>query len=220
MRFVQDANVFNAEGEQVGSVDRVVLDPQTKEVSHIVVRKGLIFTEDKVIPISLVASATEERVTLREDAGDLDKLPQFQEAHYVEADEAEVEKTYPPMGGRLPPLYWYPPAHGTPYTAPMAYPDTPIPNYVVETTENIPEGTVALKEGAEVISGDGEHVGDVEQVLTDPEADRATHLVISEGLLLKERKLVPTTWISQVEENQVHLAVESSFLDGLRDYTG
>jgi uncharacterized protein YrrD len=43
----------------------VVLDPQTKKAIHIVVRKGFLFTEDKVVPISFISDATEDRVTLR-----------------------------------------------------------------------------------------------------------------------------------------------------------
>ena len=69
--FKERASVVTADEQQVCRVDRVVIGPKTKEVTHIVVRKGLIFTEDKVVPINLVASATEDRVTLREDAGDL-----------------------------------------------------------------------------------------------------------------------------------------------------
>lgn len=217
MQFKQGTEVFTAKGEEVGHIDRVVMDPQTKEVSHIVVRKGFFFTEDKVVPIDLIAAATEDRVVLREDAGDLQALPPFEETHYIPANEAELRASYP--AGYAPPLYWYPPygaAMWNPYTYP-GYAELP---YRTETERNIPEGTVALKEGAKVISADGEQVGKVEQVLTDAMADRATHLLISNGLLLKEKKLIPTLWISEVGEDEVHLTVGLRFLDQLREYQG
>jgi len=89
---------------------------------------------------------------------------------------------------------------------------------VVETWRNIPEGTVPLKEGADVISIDSEDVGSVERIFANPERERATHILISEGLLLKEKKLVPTTWIMRVGEEKVHLAVSADLVDNLPEY--
>jgi sporulation protein YlmC with PRC-barrel domain len=34
MQFKENTSVFTAHGEQVGDIDRVVLDPRTKEVTH------------------------------------------------------------------------------------------------------------------------------------------------------------------------------------------
>ncbi len=97
------------------------------------------------------------------------------------------------------------------------YPEVP---YLAETERNIPEGTVPLKEGAHVISSDGQHVGNVEKVLTDSAADRATHFIISQGLLFKAHKLVPTTWVGEISEDQVRLRVDAELLEDLREYQG
>ncbi len=215
MKFEENARVETADGQAVGQVDRVVMDPRTKEVSHLVVRKGWLFPEDRVVPIDLIARTEADQVILREDAGDLQQLPIFEETHYVPLDD--YERSRAPAGSYvLPPMYWYPPygmaGWGTyglgNYGA----------GYTTRTEKNIPKGTVALDEGAKVISADGRHVGNVEQILTDPEADRATHFVISSGLLFKTRKLIPTTWISDLSRDEVHLAVGAQLLDELREY--
>jgi len=215
MQFKEGAKVFKADGERVGTIDRVVIEPDTKEVTHLVVQKGFLFTEDKVVPMSLVGPATEDRVTLREDAGDLEKLPDFKETHYVWVGDGEA---YPEQAGYASPLYWYPPS-GIVWWYPsylsLGYPKPP---YVPRTERNIPEGTVALEEGAEVISRDGEHVGDVERIFTEPQENRVTHILISEGLLLKTRKLIPSRWIARVYEDQVNLRVGSRLLEGLEEY--
>ncbi len=221
MQFKQGADVFTADGQKVGEIERVVIDPKTDEVTHVVVEKGFLLPVDKVVPISLIGPASEDRVTLRENAGDLEALPDFEEKHYVWMDDANLRKTTEQKYSR--PLYWYPPVRTTwwrsggylGYPGPFGY---TVPPYVVQTERNIPRGTVALKEGAKVISKDGEHMGDIDAVLTDPEEDRATHLVISQGLLLKERKLVPTSWIAQVMSDEVHLAVESRLIERLQEY--
>ena len=219
MQFTEGAKVFTADGERAGTIDRVVLEPDTKEVTHLVVQKGFLFTEDKVFPISLVGPATEDQVTLREDAGDLEKLPDFEETHYVPVGPSHPgpgPKPAPSSAHWARPLYLYPPL-GTWWTG-APYTDYDRPRYVAKTEKNIPEGTVALEEGAKVISSDGEHIGDVERVLTDPQEDRATHLLISEGLILKDKKLIPTGWMSTVHEDEVHLLVGSDSVESLPEY--
>jgi uncharacterized protein YrrD len=216
MQIVQDANVTTPSGERVGKIDRVVIDPRTKEVTHVVVRKGAIFSEDKVVPIDLIESASEDGVALREDAGDLEDLPNFEEEHFVTLNEDEAARSRYGDYSAIP-LYWYPPLYSAPFGAGRLGPTYP-PLYPTEVERNIPKGTIALKEGARVISADGDHVGNVEQVLTEPEADRASHFVISSGFFLKEKKLVPVRWVDSIEEEKVHLAVGSSLIETLREY--
>jgi len=211
MQFRENADVYTLDNKKVGEVERVVLDPQTKEITHLVVRKGFLLTEDKVVPIELVESATEDQVTLRK-MGDLESLPNFEETQYVRVDR--VDPKYPYEKGYAWPFFWYPTV-GMTWWSRRAYPLYPRPRYVVETWRNIPADTVPLKEGADVISVDGEDVGSVERIFADPERERATHLLISEGLILKEKKLVPTTWIMSVEEDEVRLAVSADFVDNL-----
>ena len=219
MQFKDGASVYTAGGDQVGDINRVVLDPKTKVVTHIVVRKGFLFKQDKVVPIDLIAFTAEDQVVLREDARDLEILPDFEEDHYIVLDEAELARTEARSDFPTP-LYSYLPFYNAAQGAPRAHP-TPHPEpYIIHPERNIPEGTVALEEGARVISADGEQVGDVEDVLTDPQADRATHFVVSEGLLLKERKLVPAVWVDRVYEDEVHLAVGSTMFEMLREYQG
>jgi uncharacterized protein YrrD len=220
MKFKEGTKVFTADGQQVGNISRVVLDPHTKEVTHVVVNKGFLFTQEKVVPISLIGAATDERVTLRDDAGDLQSLPDFVETHYVLVEE---ENTASREDEHATSLYWYPPV-GMMWRQPGGYlGDTtyfgyPIPSYVIETERNIPTDTVPLKEGAKVISSDGTHVGNVEAILTEPKGNRATHLVLSQGLIFKEKKLVPTVWISEVKADEVHLEMGSRLLNELREY--
>jgi uncharacterized protein YrrD len=61
-------------------------------------------------------------------------------------------------------------------------------------------------------------VGDVEEVLTDPETNRVTHFVVAEGLLLKERKLVPANWVDSILESEVLLTVPAGVVKDLPEY--
>jgi uncharacterized protein YrrD len=214
MQFVDGASVFTTEGEHVGDIDRVVLDPESKRVTHLVVQKGFLFRDEKLISLSLVANATEDRVTLRPFGSDPEDLPDFEEAHYVPVERGP--ESPPGSAHWARPLLWYPPVGSAWPTGGVFRDDEQA--YALKTRQNIPEGTVALEEGAQVISSDGQHVGDIERVFTDPLADRATHLLIAEGLLLKEKKLIPAAWLSHVLEYQVHLLVDAGFVGRLPEY--
>lgn len=214
MQFKEGAKVVTADGERIGSIDRVVLEPDTKEVTHLVVNKGFLFSEDKVVPMSLVGPATEERVTLREDAGDLEELPDFEETHYVPVETGLKRPPEPRSWAR--PMYLYPPV-GTWWSS-GGYAAYTQPQYVVRTERQIPKGTIALEEGAKVMGSDGEEIGDIERIFTEPQENRATHLLISEGLFLKEKKLIPTRWLSTVLEDEVFLSVGSEFVERLPEY--
>ena len=87
----------------------------------------------------------------------LEALPNFEETHYVPITEVEESELSPPGYAR--PFYWYPPA-GLNWWSVSGY-GYAVPPYVIRTERQIPEGTVALEEGAKVVSSDGEHVGTV-----------------------------------------------------------
>jgi uncharacterized protein YrrD len=215
MELKEGTSVFTASGEEVGKINRFVLAPATNEGTHIVVQKGWLLPEDKVVPLRMISSATEERVVLNEDTGDFEQLPPFEETHYVELTEADTGPGKQPTYRYAPGYYWYPPAGYIGYpTYGLGYYGWP----PVETVQNIPGDTIPLKEGSNVISSDDKHVGDVERLFVDPDSKRATHFLISQGLLFKDRKLVPADWVRSVEEDRVNLAVPSRLLERLPAY--
>lgn len=230
----EGTSVFTSGGEEVGKVDRFVLEPATNEVTHLVIQKGWLFTEDKVLPFELVSSASEDKVVLSEDIDTFDELPPFEESHFIRARDAdlspgersaslaEARRDMPlegdvsqggnPRYSYAPAYYWYPP-HG--YVGyPVGYYGWP----PMETVRNIPEDTIPLREGTDVMSSDGEHVGDVERLFVEPESNKATHFVISQGVFFKDRKMVPAHWVRTVGEDKVHLSVTAELLEQLPSY--
>ena len=207
MLFKQGVDVFSSDNEKVGTLDRVVMDPKTKEVTHIIVREGFLFTEDKVVPMDLIGSVTDDRITLQGSKEHLDELPDYEETHYIPRNAA--------VDDDMDTLYWNPPLDDMAgYGRYVFYPQS---QYLRRTEKNIPDGMVALAEGAKVLAEDGENVGNIETLITDPN-ERVTHLVISSGLLMKERKIIPSHWLSTVTEDEVHLSVDSHLLERLPEY--
>jgi uncharacterized protein YrrD len=218
MQFKENADVLTSTGDKVGRIDRVVIDPKSKELTHLVVKKGFLFTEDKVVPLDHVETTNEDQVVLKEGLEDPDDFPDFEETHYIPAEEAgKFAKR--DLGGTRP-LAWYYPMPGAAWWRMRmgAYPGYPEPPYVSRTELNIPDNTVPLEEGAEVVGSEGDHVGDVERVYTEEEEQRVTHLLISQGLISKTRKLIPTMWVEHVLQDKVRLSVSKEFVEGLPEY--
>jgi len=211
-QYEEGAEVVTADGQEVGQVDRVVLNPSTKGVTHLVVRKGLLFKTDKVIPIEWVREANAEKVVLDVHTKDLDDLPEFEFTQYVDvATQDLADFGYSANFPR--PVYWYPP-----YTLSGGFGGYPYPMQPVETVKNIPEDTVALKEGAEVVTTDGRKAGSIERIIVDSKTNQATHFLVSSGLIQKERKVIPASWVEDVEEDKVHLRISSEMMERLPDY--
>ena len=149
MEFKEGMSVKTANGEKVGTINQIVVDPTNQEITHIIVQKGFLFTEDRVIPVELLTSFDKDTVTLH--AANLDEFPEFVQSYYV-LPNGEYS-TEIPMGWATSPLYYYPPVGVI--TSPYY---TTIPDQVVErVNRNIPPETVAIGRGTGVTTLDGDH---------------------------------------------------------------
>lgn len=201
--FQKNANVLGASGKQFGSLQRIVLHPETKVITDIVVQGGGLFNKEyRVVPIDLVAETTEDQILLSSDAGEWESFPLFEESRIVSEDQ------FSSSTGESPVIY------GVPGVGPAMVTGSE-EQFTTRLEQNIPEGTVALKEGAKVFTADDKHVGSVDRVLADPSTEQATHLIITQGLLVKEKKPIPMSWVMMLGENTVHLHVTEAELKEL-----
>lgn len=211
MQFKRDVPVFSAEGKRIGAVSRVVIDPRTDGVTHLVLTKtsipDAVFENDKVLPVAFVQEAGEERITLGEEAPAWDALQNFKETLYIARREEENRAIAPTYARRY---YWYPfsdtksadPEH-------LVYPHTQL---YTATQENIPPGNIALQEGAQVISADERALGYVSRVFADAETGKVTHFAVREN---ESEWIIPAWWVKRFQELAVKLAVEERIIKKL-----
>ena len=211
MNFVKGAEVFTAAGESIGTISRIVIDAKTRDVTDLVVERGGLLKQERVVPVGLVDQEREDRITLRETNQGVEDFPLYEVTHYVDANLG----TGPYENVET--AYWYPPV-GFQVQLPHAgvHPAF-IPEEVAVTETSIPEGRLVISKGAQVVSADDEHIGNVEQVIVDSD-NTVSHFVISKGFLLKEHKAVPAFWVSSVDDNKIRLSVEARLFDRLPDY--
>jgi uncharacterized protein YrrD len=206
MRFAKGLEVYTASGEKIGTINRIVIDAKTRDVTDLVVDRGLLSGE-KVIPVGLVDTGQEDRIVLQETNQGVDDFLDYETKHYIPAEQRdgtdEKYYFYPPLQLQMPPGAMVPGIES---------------EYVLQTETSIPEGRIAIAQGAQVVSADEKHVGNIEQVIADSNSNHVSHFVVGRGFLLKEHKLVPARWITNVAEEKVHLSVEARVLEQLPDY--
>jgi uncharacterized protein YrrD len=215
MQFELGATVETSQGKPVGKLHRVVINPHSEEVSHLGIRKGLLFSEHKVLPIELVRSARKESIVLWVDEDGLESLPDFEERYYVVADEHELVSG--PTSTTPSALYVRP--YG--YQSPVPVRPRPTNSGLEEHVErNISHEDVPLEKGAKVMDMNGDEIGRVKEVLTDPDLDRATHFVISRGLLFEEEIQIPVERVREIDEAEVKLALSVDILERIPGQAG
>jgi sporulation protein YlmC with PRC-barrel domain len=225
MQFNKGAQVILSNHAPVGKLDRVIIDPRTMAASDIVVKHGMLSSQKKIVPTTLIEKTDGDGIYLKEIAGGWNTLPDFEETEYRLVEEQDLANMpdYNPAGP--PGLFAYPSV--LPVTGNVFYPPGEDPEnfsksqpdlatgYTKNIRRNIPPESIALKEGSSVISIDGANLGNIERIFTNPENGSISHFVISKGLFSKERKLIPASWVDEVLDTEVRLGIKARFVEHL-----
>lgn len=199
-----DTKIQTADGEKLGEVDRFVVNPSRKEVTHVIVRRGALFTEERVVPISALH---EENGVMKLRAGlDPAELPAFERGHYAEMGPSRLTPGSP---NALVWAYPIPSMVGFP-----AYPSVPMGSEAT-VEENIPDGEVVMNEGEPVRSADGTEIGSVAEVSVNADGS-LSHIDVDPGFF-RSKRTIPSHWIDSVDAESVELAVGDDTLKELAD---
>lgn len=189
--------VQTADGRVMGEIDRFVVHPSRKEVTHVVVRRGALFTEERVVPVDVLGE--EDGVVRLRSGIDPAELPSFERGHYVEMDPATSSRLTPRSPNALVWAYPIPSMTGFP-----AYPSAPIGGEAIAESR-VPEGDVLVSEGAPVRSADGTEIGTISEVAIDSDGS-LSYIEVDPGFFQGEEK-IPSHWIDSLETGSVVLAV-------------
>ncbi|HEY5891204.1 MAG TPA: PRC-barrel domain-containing protein [Acidimicrobiia bacterium] len=186
--YTRGAHVRTTDGVEVGTIDRIVFDSKAQIVTHIIVRKGLLLTTDRVIPVSDL-EATEDGVQISDEI-DPSTFPQFEQSDYVLDPQSDFYVANPGLAIG---------AYG-----PIGSPNAVLRRY---RARNIPEDSIALNANSEVIANDGMKVGRIKEILTDANDDRAIQLVVTTGFGDRTQRAIPANLVISIAEGEVHLSV-------------
>jgi sporulation protein YlmC with PRC-barrel domain len=171
----------------------VVLNPITREMTHLVVKEHNFPNTEFLVPVKRVTESTPHAIHLSCTRAELNEMDRFIKTEFVQS--------------RIPRLTM------DPY---MAWPYY-LPEARVFTLEHeqIPPGELAVHRGAHVEATDG-HVGRVDGFLVDPENEHITHLVLREGHLWGHKDVtIPVSQIDHLGEDTVFLGLDKASIEAL-----
>ncbi len=199
--FIIGANVSGADGA-LGELNRVVIDPVARRITHLVVEPPHRHGSGHLVPVDLVASATEAEITLRCSTAEFTALDEAEDVHFVPGASGPwsyqqsqmLTLPYYPLGGGM----------GMGLGTPMGIG----PQAVV--TDRVPAGDVEVRRGDPVHASDGD-IGRVQGLVVDPGDHSVSHVLLDEGHLWgKKRVAIPISAVTRVDDGvQVSLTKQA-----------
>ena len=177
-----------------GEVRRLVIDPATDTVTHLVVQPGHRREGARLVPVDLV-EATAGEVRLRCTRAEFDQLEHAEERDLVEG----VGDDAGPLGDGL--VYS---ASGEGYarvgTGPLVDVGPQPVHRKVIVEDVVPTGETQLRPGDSVHAVDG-HIGRVQGFLVDPGDHRVSHVLLQEGHLWGHKEVaIPLSAVIRVDD--------------------
>jgi uncharacterized protein YrrD len=214
MKLELGAKVATADGDEIGTIDKLILDPDGGDIHAVVVHKGLLFGRDVEIPVDDIVGQRDGVARVRYTRADLDALPTFHEGSYTTPPperSSEYASGYGyPAASLLWPSSWSGPVAGEPYGHDAI---GAVGDEVAAMHHEQDLGNSVVKEGSTVRSRGGEKLGEVHRLVFDVETARPTMLVIRKGFLFTEDVEVPVGLISSVDDDVVYLDVRHDELE-------
>lgn len=191
MKVYFGAHVQTSDGKELGLLRELVVHPDSRAVTHLVVQNGLLTGSAIVIPAGSVRDADPRALTLVLTAAQVEECNR----RYVDRDfeAAEAPATVKPASPttRLPelPASVIPPGIGS---------LEPAPAVAVDLDESV------LEAGSKVETADGCALGTIGDVIMDQVG--RIHSIRVKGSMFREGRDIPVQWITAIEDNRVVIA--------------
>jgi hypothetical protein len=168
--------------ETCGTLTRLVADPRSWTVTHLVVEPSGGHALARLVPVDLVAEAG-GRVALRCTQDRWRRLPYVEEVQFVHDPESG-------SWGQL--LVW-------PLVGPLGGADLPV------VIEHLPPGEVEMSSANQIQASDGP-IGRVDSVVVDP-GYRLTHILLQEGHLWRKKEVAIPARSVEALTDEIHVAL-------------
>jgi uncharacterized protein YrrD len=197
------------EDGKCGQLLKVVVDPEAQEVTDLIVERGFLLKDDRVLPIELVEDATADEIRL--------SITGDQLSHFEAYDEKAFEVPGPAwqqLGAyaKGEAVKWT--ATATPYGVVTSKPI--VPKVRQRVHEGISAKETVVEQGTVVENAQGE-VGTVDHVLVDPDSGDIEYYIADRGLLARS-VVIPASDVREVTEDVIFVDLGEDELDNLPRY--
>jgi sporulation protein YlmC with PRC-barrel domain len=195
-----------------GELADVVLDPDTRRVTHLVVRPHRRDEEARLVPVDRVRAGetSDATISLGCTVAEMNEFELARESAYLRPGEVPVEDPDWAVG----------------IEEPLALPSSPgmdglgggvidVDPHVMVSYDRIPMGEVEIRRASSVTSTEGHHLGHVDGFVLDNE-QQITHFVLEHGHLWGRREVViPASAVARVETDAVVLTLSKDAVGAL-----
>lgn len=213
MRIDLGTDVFASDGEKVGTVERIVVDSNTKEIHKFIVHRGFLTHDDKLVDIEMVTGQDADGLRLDLTSDQVNELPDYVEERFIQIPEQDRDALpfiLPNAMGAGTYLYGAPNVgRGYEGSQDSFFDAAPSVAPVVEEQSNIPETDVMISEGTDVYGADGDKVGSVGEVLVGNDG-AINGFIVSKGMIFKKDVRVPIDWVEAADGSEIRLNVTAA----------
>jgi sporulation protein YlmC with PRC-barrel domain len=189
--------VVDSEGQSVGTVSRLVLHPETRQVVALVVQQGVVNRREIVVPIGKVTNFT-DGVHLALRASELASLDRF-DGYGLRP----MPDRWPmPAGFDLRSFFLVAGDGWTAATLPFVMTSPSATGTPAVTVDPAPEEP-AIAADTPVYDNAGRRIGEVEGVEMDPASGRITRIIVRRGLLFRTETAIPASVVASVTDRVV-----------------
>jgi uncharacterized protein YrrD len=212
MRIELGATVWTRDGQRVGTVDRLIFDPDRGQVKAAVVRKGAFLPRDVEVPLDQLTVDEQGHARLAYTRDEVDALPEFFEGSYTTTPPSgyTAPLAYPAAG-----LYWPTPlglghAMGVPFpagTGPLvdAGGDPEVRAEAAEALRRQDLENAVVGEGSAIKSRDGQTVGELDRLVFDADSGEVVGFVVRRGFIFTKTIQLPASLIDGADDGVLHL---------------
>lgn len=188
-------------GHEVGRIERVVLDREFYEATHLVIKRGTLYPRHQVMPVDWVESAEHNKIRIDRADDEIESLPNFEVQHYTSLDQLDQESLERPRS-KVKPADWinyFVPLFANAFGDPLHTPGVVVTEPLLSSSEN------AVRRGLPVESSDGHKLGEVHEVLLTQSDWGLSGIIMARGFVLKHPMRVPADWIAKIERERILL---------------
>jgi len=188
-----------------GRLSKVVVNPDTLQVTDLIVEEGFLLKRARVFPISVVERTTEQDIYLSVHSDDLGSYREYREVEYERVASGSEAASFNT-------------------SQVMPYGGVTTSNYnVAIVREKVRQGLSSddlalLAQGTPVKNQEGV-IGKLDHVITNADSSEITHLVVRHGILFPERLDIPIALVERISENGILVAATNEELQQLPRYT-